>query len=76
MVRKVVSLVLGILLIIVGIIGLFLPIIQGIACIVAGLALVGYASPGVKRKLEPLVKHCETYAKKLGERVSKRIRRR
>jgi len=76
MVRKVVSLVLGILLIIVGIIGLFLPIIQGIACIVAGLALVGYASPGVKRKLEPLVKHCETYAKKFSERVSKRIRRR
>ncbi len=75
MVRKVVSLVLGILLIIVGIIGLFLPILQGIACIVAGLALVGYASPAVKRKLEPVVKRCETSAKELGERVSRRIRR-
>ena len=29
----------------------------------------------LKRKLEPLVKRCETYAKKLGERVSRRIRR-
>jgi uncharacterized protein YqgC (DUF456 family) len=76
MVRRAVSLVLGVLLIIVGIIGLFLPIIQGIACIVAGLALVGYASPAVKRKLEPLVKRCETYAKELGKRMSKRIRRR
>jgi uncharacterized protein YqgC (DUF456 family) len=75
MIRKVVSFVLGVLLIIVGIIGLFLPIIQGIACIVAGLGLVGYASPRVKRKLEPFVKRCETYAKELGERVSRRIRR-
>jgi uncharacterized membrane protein YbaN (DUF454 family) len=75
MVRKVVSMVLGVLLIIVGIIGLFLPIIQGIACIVAGLALVGYASPRVKRKLEPLVRRCETYAKELGARASRWMRR-
>jgi uncharacterized membrane protein YbaN (DUF454 family) len=76
MVRKTVSLVVGILLIIVGVIGLFLPILQGIVCVVAGLALVGYASPRAKLALEPHIKRCEAGMRKFADRLRRRIRRR
>ncbi len=76
MVRKVVSLVLGILLIIVGIIGIFVPILPQFTPIIAGLALIGYVSPRVKRKVEPVVKRCDEWVRQFTERLSRRIRRR
>jgi uncharacterized membrane protein YbaN (DUF454 family) len=75
MVRKVAALIAGSVLVVVGIMGLFLPIVQGIACIVAGLALLGYASPKVRETLEPVLKRCERCVRELRDRVSRRLRR-
>ncbi|MBC8501408.1 MAG: hypothetical protein ISS25_04765 [Nanoarchaeota archaeon] len=41
MIKKTIFLVLGIILVIIGIAGIFLPILQGILLIIAGLFLIG-----------------------------------
>lgn len=49
---KTTRLILGWGLIVLGIVGLFLPLLQGIAFIVAGLALLSRDSPWARRWLE------------------------
>ncbi|MFN3477522.1 MAG: PGPGW domain-containing protein [Candidatus Methylomirabilales bacterium] len=49
---KATRLILGWGLIVLGIVGLFLPLLQGIAFIVAGLALLSRDSPWARRWLE------------------------
>jgi Flp pilus assembly protein TadB len=46
----------GIGLILLGIIGLFLPILQGVLMIIAGIGLLSMVNPGVKRRVEGLEK--------------------
>ena len=52
MYKKILKKTFGILLIIVGIIGLFLPIIQGVLLILAGLALMGIKIDDIKAWLK------------------------
>ena len=46
---KILKIVLGIILIIVGVIGLFLPILQGVLMIIAGLFLLGIKTEDIKK---------------------------
>lgn len=49
--RTLIRWILGVSLIAIGIVGLFLPFIQGIACIVAGVAVLGCSLAYVQRAL-------------------------
>ena len=51
---KVFKKILGVTLIIIGIIGLFLPIIQGILLILAGLLLLGVKKEQIKKWINKL----------------------
>ena len=44
----------GIILIVIGIIGLFLPIMQGILLIIAGLLLMGYKKKDIDRWIKKI----------------------
>lgn len=46
---KILKIALGLILIIIGIIGLFLPILQGVLMIIAGLFLLGIKTEDVKK---------------------------
>lgn len=46
---KILKIALGVILIIVGVVGLFLPILQGVLMITAGLFLLGIKTEGVKK---------------------------
>ena len=45
----------GIILIIIGIIGLFLPIVQGILLIAAGLLLIGVDKEQLKKRFKKII---------------------
>ena len=48
---KIGSIIVGVLLLVFGIIGLFLPVLQGVAMIIGGLAILSAYSPMAKRLL-------------------------
>jgi|GEM_PF-4650447 len=74
--RKILSLIAGTVLFIVGIVGILLPILHGVGFILAGLALIGYANPRVREVLERHFRRAEQYVRWVWTRVSARLRRR
>jgi uncharacterized membrane protein YbaN (DUF454 family) len=73
---KVLSLIAGTVLIVVGIVGILLPILHGVGFILAGLALIGYANPRVRDALERHFRRAERYVRSVWARVVDRVRRR
>ena len=51
---KILKKILGVILIIIGIIGIFLPILQGVLMIIAGLFLLGVKKEKIKKWISKL----------------------
>ncbi len=51
---KILKTIFGLILIVIGIIGLFLPILQGVLLILAGLFVLGIKKEGIKKWLKKL----------------------
>jgi len=73
---KIISLIAGTVLIVIGIVGILLPILHGVAFILAGLALIGYANPRVRDALERHFRRAEQYLRSVWARVAARVWRR
>ena len=76
MVLRILALIVGTILLLLGIIGLLLPIVPQIPFIVPGLVLLGYASPRVRKALEPILRRFEQHLRTHTARLWQRIRRR
>ena len=74
MVLKILSLVVGTTLLLVGIIGLFVPIMPQTILVLPGLALIGYASPKMRTALQPLVRRSEQAVRRFVKHLWQRIR--
>ena len=73
---KILSLIAGTVLVLIGIVGILLPIMHGVAFILGGLALIGYANPRVRDVLERHYRGAEQYLRSVWERIMDRVRRR
>jgi hypothetical protein len=68
---KTLSLIGGTLLIILGIITSFIPIVPQIPFFLAGFALLSYSSPRVRRVIEPIVKRADETMRAIVERLKR-----
>ena len=67
--KRIVRLILGITLLVLGVIGLFVPILQGVLMIIAGLLILGPESKLVKKLLGKLKqKYPDLYEKAVRKR--------
>jgi uncharacterized membrane protein YbaN (DUF454 family) len=77
-IRKIVVIVLGVVFILLGVAGLFLPILQGVLCLLIGMNLLGREVPWVQRQFERLrARYPAAFAKfdAFKEKVKKKLRR-
>ena len=71
--KKLVALMLGVLFVVLGVIGLFLPVLQGILFLAIGLSLLSYDSPWAERLRRRLYERFPAAAGRL-ERVTRRAK--
>ena len=71
--KRLVAVVLGLLFLVLGVVGLFLPVLQGILFLAIGLSLLSYGSPWGERLRRRMRERFPAMARRL-ERITRRAK--